>query len=120
MVEDEPLVAMDLETTLNDAGCIVVGPVGTLEQSLEIVEDLEADAAIVDVNLGGRPVDALAAALARRNVPFAFVTGYGREALPLAFQDARMISKPFSTEQLLDTLKLLFQPVANIIPLRQK
>ena len=113
------MIAMEVEATLNEAGCIVVGPVGTLEQSLDTVENSEVDAAIVDVNLGGDPVDELAAALARRNVLFAFVTGYGREALPSAFRGAKMISKPFSSEQLLDTLTLLFQQVADIIPLRQ-
>ncbi len=71
VVEDEPTIAMELEATLNDAGCIVVGPVGTLEQSMDTVENSEVDAAIVDVNLGGHPVDELAAALARRNVLFA-------------------------------------------------
>jgi hypothetical protein len=54
------------------------------------------DAALLDANLGRRPVDDIAAALTRHHVPFAFVTGYGREDLPQAFAVAAMLSKPSS------------------------
>ena len=62
-------------------------------------------AAFVDGNLGGRPVDAVAQALADRAIPFAFVTGYSREALPAPFRDAPLLAKPFGPDQLSDTLR---------------
>jgi hypothetical protein len=40
----------------------------------------------------GRPVDEIAAARTRRNVPFAFVTGYGRANLPRRFSERRRAS----------------------------
>jgi len=42
--------------------------------------------------------DELASALTRRNIPFAFVTGYGRDALPAAFEEGIVLDKPFAQE----------------------
>jgi len=38
----------------------------------------------------------IAAALTRRNIPFVFVTGYGREALPESFGQSSVLTKPFT------------------------
>jgi hypothetical protein len=48
--------------------------------------------------------------LTRRNIPFAFVTGYGRQALPESFGHATMLTKPFTQEQLLQTAARLVKP----------
>jgi CheY-like chemotaxis protein len=108
VVEDEPLIAMEIEATLRDGGCSVVGPVGDPEQALSLVES-GCDAALLDANLGGRPVDELAAALTRAGIPFAFITGYGREGVPLPFREAMIVRKPFSREGLLAALARLMQ-----------
>ena len=78
------------------------------------------DAALLDGNLGGRPVDELAAALTKRNIPFAFITGYGRDGLPKAFKHAALISKPFNRQQMLAALCQLMQQNADVIPFRHK
>ena len=101
MVEDEALIFLDLETRLSTAGCEVIGPAATLELARRLVADAQFDAALVDANLAGHPVDELAIALTQRNVPFAFVTGYGRDVLPYGFREAVMLAKPFSQDQLL-------------------
>ena len=44
---------------------------------------------LLEANLRGEPVDDVAAALTRRNIPFVFVTGYGRQALPESFARSR-------------------------------
>jgi PAS domain S-box-containing protein len=120
VVEDEPLVAMELESNLAAAGCEVVGPAGTLEQARSLLAQESFDAALVDVNLAGRTVDELAAALTQRNCPFAFVTGYGREALPRGFQDAVVLGKPFGRDQVLATVEVLLYQGAGVVPLRQR
>jgi CheY-like chemotaxis protein len=120
LIEDEPLVAMDLESSLQAAGCQVVGPAGTLAHAMSLVAQADYDVALVDVNLAGRPVDEIAAALTQKNRPFAFVTGYGREALPRGFRDAVVLNKPFSREQLLASLEVLLYQAAGIVRLRQK
>jgi PAS domain S-box-containing protein len=120
LVEDEPLVAMDVESTLTAAGCKVVGPAATLERAQQLIEEADCDAALVDVNLAGQPVDELATLLTRKNRPFAFVTGYGREALPAGFRGAVVLSKPFGADQLLATVEVLLYQPASVVQLRQK
>jgi PAS domain S-box-containing protein len=107
ILEDEPLVAFDLSATLQDAGIEAVGPAGTTEEALRLIETVSLDAALVDANLQGRPVDEVAAALMRRNVPFAFVTGYSRSSLPEAHRGAAMIAKPYTPKALLDATEML-------------
>ena len=102
IVDDEPLLLMDLEDTLVNSGCVVIGPASTLPQAKVLIDRGEFDAALLDVNLGGQRVDELAAALTQKNIPFAFVTGYGREGLPQSFRHAPLIGKPFSQQQLLE------------------
>lgn len=104
VVEDEPLVAMDVASALSDAGCEVVGPAATLEKAAALVEAGGIDAALLDANLAGDPVDSLAADLSRRQVPFAFLTGYGREGVPQEHREAPLLEKPFSSRQLLAVL----------------
>ena len=120
VVEDEPLVAMELESNLAAAGCEVVGPAGTLEQARSLVAQADFDAALVDVNLAGRTVDEIAAALTQKNCPFAFVTGYGREALPRGFRDAVVLGKPFGRDQVLAAVEVLLYQSAGVVPLRQR
>ncbi len=115
VVEDEPLVSMDIRAGLEDAGAEVVGPAGTSEEALALIETRRIDAALLDGNLRGRPVDDIAAALARRNIPFAFVTGYGAQSLPRPFTQAAILSKPFSRQQLLEAaVQLLDRPKAAV------
>jgi PAS domain S-box-containing protein len=120
VVEDEPLVAMDLESSLTAAGCEIVGPAGTLDKARPLIAEAHCDAALIDVNLAGQPIDELAAALTRQNIPFAFVTGYGPEALPRAFQEAVVLRKPFSEDQLLAVVELLLYQADTAVPLRAK
>jgi PAS domain S-box-containing protein len=108
LIEDEALISMDLEASLTKGGCEVLGPASTLDQAKQMIEKADFDGALVDANLAGHPVDDLAAALTKRNIPFAFVTGYGREALPAAFGEGIVLDKPFTQEQLLATVGLLF------------
>jgi len=120
VIEDEPLVAMDLESCLAAAGCEVVGTAGTVREARALCAEAPCDAALIDVNLAGQPVDELAAALTKRNIPFAFVTGYGREALPQGFRDALMVAKPFDEAALIATVELLIYQSASVVPLRRK
>jgi PAS domain S-box-containing protein len=117
VVEDEPLVAMDLEESLSAAGCEVIGPAGNLEQARRLIGEGAFDAALLDLNLSGAPVDELAVALTQKEKPFAFVTGYGREALPRGFGDMPLLIKPFAREHLLATVQRLLQPRQDPEPL---
>jgi len=120
VIEDEPLLSMDMEATLRDAGCDVIGPAATLGQAKSLTAEGTYDVALVDANLSGQPVDDIAAALTQRNVPFAFVSGYGREGLPTGFREAILLNKPFSPTQLLGIVSTLLQQSPDVVPLRSK
>lgn len=107
VVEDEAMVAMDLVDCITDAGYRVLGPVGTLPEALRIGRDGIFDAALLDANLRGQRVDDLAAMLSRRNIPYAFVTGYHRDTLPAPFRHVTIVAKPYTHDHLKETLKNL-------------
>lgn len=107
VVEDEPLLAMDIAGQLEDAGAHVVGPAASEAGALGMIEQYRFDAALLDANLDGLPVDTIAAALARAKVPFVFVSGYDRDSLPDEFGDIELLPKPFDPRQLLDVTERL-------------
>lgn len=107
IVEDEPLVAMEIASHLEEAGAFVVGPAASPQAALALIEQYRFHAVLLDANLGGKPVDEIAAALARTGTPFAFVSGYDRRSLPEGFGGIPLLSKPFSEEQLLEVCGLL-------------
>ena len=118
VVEDEPLIGMVLTDYLTDSGCIPVGPAQNVDRALTLIREETFDAALIDGNLAGRSVDEIAVALTQRRTPFAFVTGYGRGALPVGFQEAIIVEKPFSQDQLAGALERLLAPGENVSPLR--
>jgi CheY-like chemotaxis protein len=77
VVEDEPLVAMEMAHTLGELGCEVIGPAATLDEALRLAATHRPDAAVLDVNLRGRPAFPVAELLAGRGVPMIWATGYG-------------------------------------------
>ena len=119
VVEDEPLIGLDLVNTLEKAGANVPPPVGTEKDALARIEREKFDAVLLDGNLRGRGVDAIAALLTRRNIPFIFVTGYGQEGLPEAFRHVICLSKPFSGNQLLEAIAKLELGTANVLRLKR-
>jgi signal transduction histidine kinase/DNA-binding response OmpR family regulator len=119
VIEDEPLLALDISAGLQEAHAEVVASTGSASEALDIIESQPLDAALLDGDLKGRPVDDIAAALTRRKVPFAFVTGYGRESLPRAFGTATLLAKPFSQPQLLEVATQLVER-AGVVRLKGK
>jgi CheY-like chemotaxis protein len=100
VVEDEFLVAMDIELMLQQCGCAVVGPIADLATALRTVQEGGFDLALLDVNVGGQPVTAVADALAARAVPYVFCTGYQIEKLPGLDPMAPRLIKPFQLDDL--------------------
>jgi DNA-binding response OmpR family regulator len=99
LVEDETFVTMLLEDMLDELGCILAGAAASFPDGLRIAQTVEADAAILDVNLAGQEIFPIAERLVVRGVPVIFATGYDQEALPQRWRTAPVIRKPFSIEQ---------------------
>jgi len=104
VVEDESLVAMLLETILEDMGCSPVGPAANVDDGLSMATDEALDAALLDVNVAGRAVFPVADALKARGVPFVFSTGYGEGGLPDDWRGHPTIQKPFTESAVRDAL----------------
>jgi CheY-like chemotaxis protein len=119
VVEDEPLIGLDIVSTLEKVGARVSGPVGTEKEAMALIERGHFDAALLDANLHGRSVDVIATMLNRRNIPFLFVTGYGKEGLPKAFKQAVSLPKPFSERQLIDAVVKLNLPQTDVLRLKR-
>ncbi|HEY2048560.1 MAG TPA: response regulator [Caulobacteraceae bacterium] len=105
VVEDEMMIAMLVEDMLADLGCSVVGPAHGLQAAMDLAEDAkDLDAALLDVNLAGQPVFAVADVLRAKNVPIIFCTGYGDAGLRDADRGAPVLQKPYRAKDLADTL----------------
>jgi DNA-binding response OmpR family regulator len=107
-------VAMDLEMILRGAGYVVVGPATRLAQAMSLAEQEDIDGAVLDVNLGGEHVFGVAEVLARRNVPFVFVTGYDRNILPDELAQRPLVRKPYVARSILTKLQELFRSLAEV------
>lgn len=105
IVEDESLVAMLLETILEDMGCTPAGPIATVAEALAFLAGDEViDAALLDVNVAGHEVFPVAAELEARGIPFVFSTGYGEGGLPDGWRGRPTIQKPFTEAAIREVL----------------
>ena len=106
VVEDDYFLAEDLAEELRSLGAEVRGPAPSVAAALGLLADgPEPDMAVLDVNLGGETVVPVAEELLLRGVPFAFVTGYDRSALPDRFADAPRFEKPLDTRRLMAAIR---------------
>ena len=105
IAEDESLITMLLEDILEDLGWTVAGTAPTLREALEQAETVQADVAILDINLAGDPIFPVAERLAARAIPLVFASGYGGTTLPDKWRERPTLPKPFTSEQVEQVLK---------------
>jgi DNA-binding NtrC family response regulator len=110
VVEDEPLLALASADLLADSGCTVAGPVSSVRQGMQLIEQETIDGAMLDINLRGEMVFPLADALAERSIPFVYVTGYGK-LLRACNHGRPVLQKPYSNQQLLKIIEEWRPPV---------
>ena len=108
LVEDEFLLALQLEELLQSRGAAVHGPYRRLEDALKAAQREAFDFAILDINLSGTMVYPLADHLLARGVPFLFLTGYSQANLPEQFHGVTRLNKPCDPAQLIATLRAQF------------
>src|ERR1700688_2444767 len=84
VVEDEYLIRMLLEDMLAELGYEIAAAVGTLAEASDIAKNGDFNLAILAVNIDGQEIYPVADILAKRGLPFVFVSGYGESSLPAA------------------------------------
>ncbi|MEI4261569.1 response regulator [Roseovarius sp. D0-M9] len=101
IVEDEILLALDLELFLESQGSNVLGSAKSVDAALALVEAENPDAVTLDMNLNGESSAPVAAALQERGIPFVFVTGNAGKDLDYpAFHDVPLVKKPYDPTEL--------------------
>jgi CheY-like chemotaxis protein len=100
IVEDEFLIRMLLEDMLTELGYEIGAVAGRVDEAKELAASTQCDLAILDVNLDGQDVYPVADLLAKRGLPFIFVTGYGGRGLPENYRSHPVLQKPFQLDEL--------------------
>jgi DNA-binding response OmpR family regulator len=104
IVDDEPMVAMLLESALSDEDCIIIGPFASVAQASQAARSGPVDFALLDVNVADGQVYPIAQILEERGIPFLLLSGYGDGDIPAGHAHWPMASKPFSIEPLIERI----------------
>jgi DNA-binding response OmpR family regulator len=100
VVEDEPLIALEVTSVFQSAGAQVVAA-RTCREGLLAIERHRVVAAVLDYALVGDSVAPLCRALAERQIPFMFYSGYIE--LERSYPTVVIVQKPARGEALLAT-----------------
>ncbi|MCI0756891.1 response regulator [Teichococcus vastitatis] len=117
VIEDEPIIAMDVRQLVEDCGHRVVGVAATETQAVRLAQDRNPSLILADVNLGagGDGITAVNRIQERLKVPVIFVTAYPERLLTAEqVEPAFVISKPFEP---LALAIATYQAVCSTVPI---
>ncbi|UCI10681.1 response regulator [Mesorhizobium sp. B1-1-8] len=98
IVEDEFFIADDIARYFAGLGAEILGPVSSVAGARPFAE--RADAAVLDINLNGTYVFAIADRLVERGIPFVFFSGYERNIIPPRLEHIASLLKPAGREEI--------------------
>ena len=108
IVEDEALVAMQMEDELLNAGATVLGTAASVAEAIGMMDAAMTngglDACVLDMNLDGESAIPVADALAQRDVPFLFITGYEETTRQADHIGRPTLYKPFNPHDLITAM----------------
>lgn len=105
VVEDDMLIALDLQMMLEDAGHVVLGPVGRVDKALSLLDRVQPDVAVLDLNLHGSLATPVAMRLRTLGIPFLVASADTSVVRgDAAFAGAEEITKPVEQVRLLAAL----------------
>jgi DNA-binding LytR/AlgR family response regulator len=107
LVEDEALLAMELEDLISSLGGEAVGPFGRVADALEALSRERVDGAVLDVRLDGDTTFQIADVLLQAAKPILFVTG-AASAIPEGYRQVPRLHKPFDETQFAGLAKSIF------------
>jgi two-component SAPR family response regulator len=101
VVEDEGLIALNLELILRRFGCEVVGLISEVGDIVDAIKKHDPDGILLDVNLRGRKVFDVLPEVISFGVPCVLSSGYDDPTqFPAAFRNLPRIAKPFDESAL--------------------
>jgi CheY-like chemotaxis protein len=104
IVEDEPLVALDVHAALSAEGASIISAASP-EEAIKLIGFAEITAAIVDAMLGQHDASNVCDLLARRQIPFIFYPGhYGDSDLFSCWPEVPIVRKPAGPEKVISIL----------------
>jgi DNA-binding response OmpR family regulator len=110
VVEDDLLLAMDIEDTLAGMGAVVLDVCHTLDEAMAWADADDFAVAVLDFSLGSDSVAPLARRLARRNVPIILHTGMSRsEPSLMEWRDSIIVEKPASPQTLVTAIRSVLE-----------
>ncbi|NDV88951.1 response regulator [Aurantimonas aggregata] len=105
IIEDEALIAMEMQEAVEAAGGTVLGPVPSVQEAMALISAGRAiDAAILDIRLTDGISIAVAQRLKSSGVPLIFVTGYDGWHMPDDLEDVPVYQKPNDPENVVRVL----------------
>ena len=105
VLEDEALIAMQIEEALTAAGHAVVGPATRVGDAFDLIYQDEVETAVLDVMVAGEHSYSVADVLRGKGVPFVFITGYdAASAIPERFAGVQVVNKPFDASALAEAV----------------
>jgi two-component SAPR family response regulator len=110
VVEDEALIAMEIEEMIAALGAEVVGSFSRVTDALQALDRETVAGAILDIQLDGETTLGLVDVLLERGCPILFVTGGAPESIPETYRKLPRLSKPFNQVDLERSAKLIFGP----------
>lgn len=118
IIEDEPLIAMDIEQLVNELGHSVTGIARTHQEAVELFESSSPKMVLADIQLadGSSGIDAVNDILKTADVPVIFITAFPERLLTGERPEpAFLITKPFNPAQVKALIsQALFFKNANI------
>lgn len=100
IVEDEPLLVMNIEDMLAELGHQVAAVATRIDDALKVAGGNGFDLAFLDINIAGAKTFPVAAILRKRGIPFIFTSGYGADGLIDGYRSAHLLTKPFDVRDL--------------------
>ena len=94
ILEDDPIIADDLQAILEGEGHEIVGAFASTIAAQAHLED-RVDCALLDIDVIGGKSYGVAAELMERGIPFAFVSASQRAELPASLRQVPFIAKPY-------------------------
>jgi len=120
VAEDQALIALALEASLEDAGIGIAGPFGSCVEALSWVEQATPALAILDYKLQDGPCTDLAKTLLGRGVPVIIYSGFPHDPeTPRELRDVTWLEKPVDPASLLEVVERVAPSLAGHIPRRR-